>query len=75
MSVIKSQNDVVPTQLHLYNENKAAFIAAMGKDASNHKNIELFNKLLHAYVVNDPVIGSVSNVMSLVLLILIANNG
>ena len=33
MSLIKLRNDVVATQLRLYNDNKDAFVAAMGEDA------------------------------------------
>ena len=45
MSVIKAQNDVVSTQLCLYNENRDAFIAAFGEDSYNRKVIELLKKL------------------------------
>ena len=45
MSVIKAQNDVVSTQLRLYNENRDAFIAAFGEDGYNRKVIELLKKL------------------------------
>ena len=45
MSVIKAQNDVVSTQLRLYNENRDAFIAAFGEDGYNKKVIELLKKL------------------------------
>ncbi len=45
MSVIKAQNDVVSTQLRLYNENREAFIAAFGEDGYNRKVIELLKKL------------------------------
>jgi argininosuccinate lyase len=45
MSVIKSRNDIVATQLRLYNDNKDSFIAAMGEDAYNNKIIELLGKL------------------------------
>ena len=45
MSIIKSKNDVVATQLGLYNANKDAFIAAMGEDAYNKRIIELLGKL------------------------------
>ncbi len=45
MSVIKAQNDVVSTQLRLYNENRDAFIAAFGEEGYNKKVIELLKKL------------------------------
>ncbi len=45
MSLIKSRNDVVATQLWLYNDNKDAFIAAMGEDVYNNRIIELLGKL------------------------------
>ena len=45
MSLIKSRNDVVATQLRLYNDNKDAFVAAMGEDTYNNKIIELLGKL------------------------------
>ena len=45
MSVIKAQNDVVSTQLRLYNKNRAAFVAALGKDEYNNKIIDLLKKL------------------------------
>lgn len=45
MSVIKAQNDIVSTQLRLYNENRDAFIAAFGEDGYNKKVIELLKKL------------------------------
>ena len=46
MSVIKAQNDIVSTQLCLYNENRDAFVAAMGEAEYNNKIIELLKKLL-----------------------------
>jgi hypothetical protein len=45
MSLIKSRNDVVATQLWLYIDSKDAFVAAMGEDAYNNKTIELLGKL------------------------------
>ena len=45
MSILKSRNDVVATQLGLYNANKEAFIAAMGEEAYNKRIIELLGKL------------------------------
>ncbi len=45
MSVIKEQNDIVLTQFHLYNENRDAFVAAMGEAEYNNKIIELLKKL------------------------------
>ena len=45
MSVIKAQNDIVSTQLRLYNENRDAFVAAMGEAEYNNKIIELLKKL------------------------------
>jgi len=44
-SLIKSRNDLVATQLELYNNNKASFIAALGQEAYDNKIIELLNKL------------------------------
>ena len=37
MSVVKVQNDVFSTQLCLYNENRAALVAAMGETEYNKK--------------------------------------
>ena len=45
MSVIKAQNDVVSTQLRLYNKNRAAFVAALGEEEYNNKIIALLKKL------------------------------
>ena len=45
MSVIKAQNDFVSTQLHLYNENRDAFVVAMGEAEYNNRIIELLKKL------------------------------
>ena len=45
MSVIKAQNDIVLTQLRLYNENRDAFVAEMGEAEYNNKIIELLKKL------------------------------
>ena len=45
MSVIKAQNDIVSTQLRLYNENRDAFVAAMGEAEYNNNIIELLKKL------------------------------
>ncbi len=45
MSILKSKNDIVATQLGLYNANKDAFIAAMGEEAYNKQIIELLGKL------------------------------
>jgi hypothetical protein len=39
------KNDVVTTQIHLYNDNKSSFVAEMGEVAYNHKIIKLLNKL------------------------------
>ena len=44
-SLIKSRNELVMTQLRLYNENKEAFVATMGQEAFNAKIMELLNKL------------------------------
>jgi hypothetical protein len=55
MIVIKSQNDVGSVQLHLYNENKEAFVAAMDEDEYNHKINEYLNKFLDPSVANNPV--------------------
>jgi hypothetical protein len=45
MSLIKLRNDVIATQLPLYNDNKSSFVAAIGKEAYNNKMIELLGKL------------------------------
>ena len=45
MCLIKSRNDVVATLLWLYNDIKAAFVAAMGEEAYNNNIIELLSKL------------------------------
>ncbi len=45
MSMIKAQNDVVFTQLRLYNENKDALIGAFGEEGYNTKLIKLLKKL------------------------------
>ncbi len=45
MSVIKVQNDIVSTQIRLYNENREAFVATMGELVYNDKIIELLKKL------------------------------
>ncbi len=45
MSVIKVKNDIVLTQLCLYNENRDEFVAAMGEAEYNNKIIELLKKL------------------------------
>ncbi len=37
MSVVKAQNYVVSTQLCLYNEDRDAFVAAMGEAEYNNK--------------------------------------
>ena len=44
-SLIKSRNELVMTQIRMYNENKDAFVATMGQDAFNAKIMELLNKL------------------------------
>ena len=44
-SLIKSRNELVMTQIRMYNENKDAFVATMGQEAFNAKIIELLNKL------------------------------
>ena len=46
MCIINVQNDVVSTQLHLYNENKDAFIAAFQGAEYNQKIVDLL-KMLH----------------------------
>jgi hypothetical protein len=58
MSVIKSQNDVVSVQLHLYNENREATI---GEDAYNRKIIDLLNNLPDPSVVNNQASDTNSN--------------
>ena len=44
-SLIKSRNNLVMTQLQLYNDNKSSFVVAMGQEAYDHKIIELLKKL------------------------------
>jgi len=44
-SLIKSRNDLVTTQLQLYNNNKSSFVAAMGQEGYDNEIIELLNKL------------------------------
>ena len=44
MSVIKAQDDIVSAQLRLYNENRDAFVAAMGETEYNNKIIKLLKK-------------------------------
>jgi len=44
-SLIKLRNDLVATQLQLYNNNKESFIAALGQEAYDKKIIELLNEL------------------------------
>ena len=44
-SLIKSRNNLVATQLKLYNNNKSSFVAAMGIEEYDNKIIELLNKL------------------------------
>ena len=46
-SLIKSRNELVMTQLRLYNKNKEAFVATMGQEAFNAKIIimELLKKV------------------------------
>ena len=44
-SLIKSRNELVMTQLRLYNKNKEAFVGMMGQEAFNAKIMELLNKL------------------------------
>ncbi len=55
MSVIKAQNDIVSTQLCLYNENRDAFVAAMGEVVYNNKIIELMKKLPEPQGIRDIV--------------------
>ncbi len=42
---MKSCNDLVWTQLQLYNYNKSSFVAAMGEEAYDNKIIKPLNKL------------------------------
>ena len=44
-SLIKSRNDLVVTQLQLYNGNKSSFVVAMAQEAYDHTIIELLKKL------------------------------
>ena len=50
MSIIKSQNDVVSTQICLYNENKNSFIAKMGEEKQHERITELLDKLANPVV-------------------------
>ncbi len=50
MSVIKAQNDIVSIQLCLYNENRAAFVAALGEAEYSQKIIELLKTLPEPWV-------------------------
>ena len=50
MSVIKSENEVVLSQLHVYNENKESFVRAMGEEAYDNKIMELLEKLPNPHV-------------------------
>ena len=56
MSVIKSENEVVLSQLHVYNENKESFVRAMGEEAYNNKIMELLEKLPNSLVNDDDAV-------------------
>ena len=56
MSVIKSENEVVLSQLRLYNENKESFISAMGEEAYDNKIMELLEKLPNPRVNDDKAV-------------------
>jgi sRNA-binding protein len=45
-SLIKSRNDLVATQLQLYNNNKSSFVVAMGQEAYDNTIIELLKNYL-----------------------------
>ena len=45
MTVVKSQNDLVSSQLHLYQENKESFISIMGEEKYHETIMSLLKKL------------------------------
>jgi hypothetical protein len=45
MTVVKSQNDLVSSQLCLYQENKESFISIMGEDKYHETIMSLLKKL------------------------------
>jgi len=62
MSVIKSENEVVLSQLCVYKENKESFVRAMGEEAYNNQIMELLEKLPNPRVNDDKAVNvSVSN--------------
>jgi hypothetical protein len=44
-SLIKTKNDLITTQLELYNRNKSSYVAALGQEAYDNKIISLLNEL------------------------------
>ena len=44
-SLIKTKNDLITTQLELYNWNKSSYVAALGQEAYDNKIISLLNEL------------------------------
>ena len=62
MSVIKSEKEVVLSQLRVYHENKESFVRAMGEEAHDNKIMELLEKLPNTYVNDvDAVVVSLTN--------------
>ena len=62
MHLIKSENEVVLSQLHVYNENKESFVRAIGEEAYNNKIMEQMEKLPNPHV-NDVYAANVSGQM------------
>jgi len=53
MHLIKSENEVVLSQLHVYNENTESVVRAIGEEACDYKIIELLEKLPNPRVNDD----------------------
>ena len=53
MSVVKSENEVLMSQLCVYKENKDAFVRAMGEKAYDNKIMEALEKLPYQRVNDD----------------------
>lgn len=60
MSVIKSENEVVLSQLRVYNENKESFVRAMGEEAYDNKIMELLEKLPNPRVNDDEAVDDIA---------------
>jgi len=58
MSVIKSENEVVLSQLRAYNKNKESFVRAMGEGAYNNTIMELLEKFPNPRVNDDKAVAS-----------------